>query len=224
VKRGELYYNAQVRVVALLTQEKKYDDAKAYIHTIIPNSDKQQLQLHLLEGDIMREAGQFPSAKTFYTKLLANTPNETSIRYARALIAEKLGELDLLESDLNAILQYEPKNAQVLNALGYTLADRTVRYDEALGYIQRALALEPDDAAVMDSMGWVYYRMGKYENALLHLTKANSMDEDPEIAAHFGEVLWVMGKKDQAMKIWETSLSKYPDHKVLLKVMKQFGL
>ncbi|MFV2057319.1 MAG: tetratricopeptide repeat protein, partial [Thiohalomonadales bacterium] len=113
VKRGELYYNAQVRVVALLTQEEKYLDARTYIHTILPDSDKQTLQLQLLEGDIMREAGQFNEAKAFYTELLANTPNETSIRYARALIAEKLGELDLLESDLTTILENDPKNAQV---------------------------------------------------------------------------------------------------------------
>ena len=132
--------------------------------------------------------------------------------------------MDLLESDLTTILSNEPKNAQVLNALGYTLADRTARYDEALGYIQRALELEPNDAAVMDSMGWVYYRMGNYDDALVHLAKANSIDEDPEIAAHLGEVLWVVGKKEQAVEVWEKSLSDNPDHQILLDVMKRFGL
>ena len=125
---------------------------------------------------------------------------------------------------MRTILKTEPDNAQVLNALGYTLADRTQRYNEALQYIQKALELEPNDAAVMDSMGWVKYRLGDYESAIAYLRKADEIAKDPEIAAHLGEVLWVAGKKNDALKVWEESLKEHPNHEALLKVMKRFGL
>jgi tetratricopeptide (TPR) repeat protein len=224
VRRGELYFNAQIRVVALLSEEQKFQQARDHLKSIRPANDQQQIQLYLLEGDVLREARLYDDAKQFYSNILDSRPDETSIRYARALIAEKLGELDLLESDLRTILQAEPENAQVLNALGYTLADRTERYEEALQYIQKALELQPDDAAVIDSMGWVKYRLGDYEAAVAHLRKANELAKDPEIAAHLGEVLWVMGKKNDALKIWEESLKENPEHEALLKTMKRFGL
>jgi len=224
VRRGELYFNAQIRVVALLAEDKKFQQAQEHLKSIRPVNDQQQIQLYLLEGDVLREADRFDDAKQFYSSILDSRPEETSIRYARALIAEKLGELDLLESDLRTILQTEPENAQVLNALGYTLADRTQRYEEALQYIQKALELQPNDAAVIDSMGWVKYRLGDYEAAVAHLRKANELAKDPEIAAHLGEVLWVMGKKNDALQVWEESLKAHPNHDALLKTMKRFGL
>ena len=224
VRHGEFYFNAQLRVVSVLADQKKFDRSIEHLQTIRVNSSKQRLQLILLEGDLLRESNRYAAAKDFYTKVLAQMPNETSVRYARALVAEKLGELDLLESDLQTILKMEPSNAQVLNALGYTLADRTDRYDEALKYIQRAIELEPDDAAVVDSMGWVYYRMGNYEQSIKHLRRANELSKDPEIAAHLGEVLWANGQKDEAAQIWENSLKDHPDEKVLIDVMRQFGL
>jgi tetratricopeptide (TPR) repeat protein len=224
VRRGEMYFNAQIRVVALLAEEKQFKQARDHLKTIRATDEKEQMQLYLLEGDILREAKRYDEAKSFYTGVLDRYPDQTSIRYARALIAEKLGELDLVESDLLSILKVEPDNAQVLNALGYTLADRTKRYDEALQYIQKAMELEPNDAAVMDSMGWVKYRLGDFEAAVAHLRKANDLAKDPEIAAHLGEVLWVMGKKNDALKVWEDALKKDPNHAILLKVMKKFGL
>lgn len=224
VKRGELYFNAQIRVVALLADEDEFESARDHIQAIRVGNEKQQVQLYLLEGDVLREAKKYEDAKHFYTEILNRWPDETSIRYARALIAEKLGELELVEKDLLTILEVEPENAQVLNALGYTLADRTNRYQEALNYIKKAYELEPEDAAVMDSMGWVKYRLGEYEAALRHLRRANELAKDPEIAAHLGEVLWVTGNKSDALKIWEQSLEENPDHEVLMRVMKRFGL
>lgn len=224
VRHGEFYFNAQLRVVSVLADQKKFDRSIEHLQTIRVNSSKQRLQLILLEGDLLRESKRYAQAKDFYTKVLDTMPNETSVRYARALVAEKLGEIDLLESDLQTILKQEPSNAQVLNALGYTLADRTDRYDEALQYIQRAIELEPDDAAVVDSLGWVHYRLGNLEQSIKHLRRANELSKDPEIAAHLGEVLWASGDKDAAIEIWENSLKEHPDDEVLLKVMEQFGL
>ncbi|NOZ53934.1 MAG: tetratricopeptide repeat protein [Gammaproteobacteria bacterium] len=224
VRHGEFYFNAQVRIAAILADTGRFEQAREHLQTIRVASEKQKLQILLLEGDVLREAGRYPDAKDFYTKVLNIMPNETSIRYARALVAEKLGELDLVESDLQAILKQEPRNAQALNALGYTLADRTTRYEEALDYIQRALELEPDDVAVVDSLGWVYYRMGNYKKAIELLRRANEQAKDPEIAAHLGEVLWVSGERSAALKIWEASLQIHPNHEILLDVMKRFGL
>ena len=224
VRHGEYYFNAQLRTVSILAEKKEFQKARSHIQTIRTNGQKEKLQLLLLEGDILREAGRYPAAKDFYSKALQSMPNETSIRYARALIAEKLGELDLVEKDLQTILEKEPTNAQVLNALGYTLADRTTRFDEALGYIEKAFKLEPNDAAVVDSMGWVQYRLGNYSQAIEYLRKATELSQDPEIAAHLGEVLWVSGDKDSALKVWETTLKDHPDDKVLLEVMKKFGI
>ena len=224
VRHGEFYFSAQLRIVSILADRRDYDQAREHLQTVRVSNSKQRLQLILLEGDLLREAERYPDAKDFYTKVLNTMPNETSIRYARALVAEKLGELDLAESDLQAILKQEPTNAQVLNALGYTLADRTDRYEEALQYIQRALELEPDDAAVVDSMGWVQYRMGNHQKAIEHLRRAVELSKDPEIAAHLGEVLWVSGKKQEALDVWEKSLENNPDDAVLMDVMKRFGL
>lgn len=224
VRYGEFYFNAQLRIVSILADKKEYDAAIEQLQTIRIDSSKQRLQIILLEGDLLREAERFSAAKDYYTKVLNSMPNETSVRYARALVAEKLGDLDLVESDLQTILKQEPSNAQVLNALGYTLADRTNRYEEAMTYIQRALELEPDDAAVVDSMGWVLYRMGNYPKAIEHLRRAAQLSQDPEIAAHLGEVLWVSGDKDGALEIWEKSLKENPDDQKLLGIMKQFGL
>lgn len=224
VKRGRLYFTAQVRVVALFADKKDYVRAREHLHSINITNEKQKLQKTLLDGDLYREEGRYEDAMEFYTKILIEFPDLTSVRYARALIAEKLNEIALVESDLQKILQTEPSNAQVLNALGYTLADRTDRYDEALKYIQQALQIEPNDAAVMDSMGWVNYHLGNFKEAILHLKRANEIGKDPEIAAHLGEVLWVSGKKSAALEIWEDSLRDNPENDILLDVMKRFGL
>ena len=150
-------------------------------------------------------------------------PNDKELLYARALAAEKLDRLDVLERDLRAILAADPKNAQALNALGYTLADRTTRYPEALGYIEQALALLPDDAAVLDSMGWVQYRLGDHAKALEYLRRAYQANPDAEIAAHLVEVLWASGQREEAKKIWREALRKDPDSSHLLKLKEQLG-
>jgi tetratricopeptide (TPR) repeat protein len=130
----------------------------------------------------------------------------------------------MTESDLRIIIEREPNNAQALNALGFTLADRTDRLEEALGFIERALQVEPEDAAIIDSMGWVQFRMGNNAKAVEQLRKALSLVEDPEIAAHLGEVLWKMGNKSDALNVLESALVAHPKHKALMDAMKRLGL
>jgi tetratricopeptide (TPR) repeat protein len=143
--------------------------------------------------------------------------------YARALIGEKLDMMDLTERDLRAILKQDADNAQALNALGYTLADRTNRVQEALQLIQRALALKPDDPFILDSMGWVQYKLGNNEEAIKYLKRALSIRNDAEISAHLGEVLWVTGNRSQARTVWQKALKDTPDSDVLNGVIKKFN-
>jgi tetratricopeptide (TPR) repeat protein len=134
-----------------------------------------------------------------------------------------MDDLPRAEQDLRRILTRSPENAEALNALGYTLADRTDRYQEALGYIQRALALRPDDPYILDSMGWVQYRLKKYEEALRHLRRAWDLQQDAEIGAHLGEVLWVSGDRDGAQQVWQRALKAAPDSPSLREVIRRFS-
>ncbi|NOX76977.1 MAG: tetratricopeptide repeat protein [Gammaproteobacteria bacterium] len=224
VRHGNLYFNAQVRAANLLATSGQLKEGLNHLRTIRASNDQEQVQLSLVEGELLRKAGKYTEALALYTQKLEQKPDDTALRYARALLAEKLNKLALAEKDLRAIIDREPANAQALNALGYTLADRTDRFDEALGLIQRALKVEPKDAAIIDSLGWVQYRMGNHEKAVEYLRRALELIKDPEIAAHLGEVLWKMGKKKVALDVWEEFLEQFPKHRALLDTMKRFGL
>jgi tetratricopeptide (TPR) repeat protein len=157
-----------------------------------------------------------------FNTALGIVPGNTDLLYARALVAERLGRIDQLEEDLKIILKTEPDNAHALNALGFTLADQTKRYDEAYVYLKRAIEIMPEDPAIIDSLGWVQYRLGNYDEAVRLLRTALSRFDDPEIAAHLGEVLWVSGNQQEARGIWKEALKKSPDDPMLLKVMQRF--
>ncbi|MCF6255610.1 MAG: tetratricopeptide repeat protein [Gammaproteobacteria bacterium] len=224
VHHGEYYLGAQSRAANLLAEQGKLARAREHLHSLRVSNERDQVRLYLVEGELLRKAGQYQEALTFFADKLEKLPNDTSLRYARALVAERADKLALAEEDLRIIIEREPGNAQALNALGYTLADRTERLDEALDYITRALEVEPKDAAIIDSMGWVQYRLGNHAKAVELLRQALSLIHDPEIAAHLGEVLWEMGNKQEALDVLETALEKYPEHKILLDAMKRLGL
>ena len=150
-------------------------------------------------------------------------PEQADLLYARAMAAERIGRLDILERDLRAIIDRDPDHAEALNALGYTLADRTDRYQEALELVERALALDPDQYHIVDSMGWVLYRLGRHEEAAAHLRRSYEGEPDPVVAAHLGEVLWALGLRDEAREIWDSALEEAPDNEVLLETIERFG-
>lgn len=224
VRHGEYYISANARAASLMVNAGRLEEARKLLQSLRVHSDEDRQRLTLIEGELLRQAGEYQAAFDFFSEKLQALPDDTTLRYARALLAERLDKLDLAEQDLRAIIEREPGNAQALNALGYTLADRTDRYDEALDYIQRALAVEPEDAAIIDSMGWVHYRMGNLEKARNYLRKALNLVSDPEIAAHLGEVLWMLGDRSAASEVWETHMKQFPEHEGLRKVMKRFGL
>ncbi len=180
-------------------------------------------QLFLIEADILNTHGHTSTTADILTKALNQFPASTQLLYSRAMVSEQLNKMSQLESDLRAILTYEPSNASALNALGYSLANRNLRIDEAYKLITQALAVSPDDPAILDSMGWVQYRMGNLNEALISLRKAMSSFPDHEIAAHLGEVLWVNGQQQEAVNVWQQGLELTPESSIITEVMQRLN-
>ena len=220
----ERYLNARMRMGVVLA---KAGDSTSTVNQHFAElrraHPQHAISLYLAEAEALREAARYSEAFDLLEQALKTHPDDKDLLYARALAAEKIDRLDVLERDLRAILAVDPQNAHALNALGYTLADRTDRHQEALGYIEQALALLPDDGAVLDSMGWVQYRLGNHAKALEYLRRAYQQHQDAEIAAHLSEVLWVTGQREEAKRIWREALNKEPDNPHLLRVQNQFG-
>lgn len=217
---GNYQRDAQVRRARLLARRGQLAGARDLIQALRVREPDQSVRLYLIEAEILREAGRADEVMRLYTHALKFYPNDPDLLYDRGLYAVELGRLDILEQDLTQVIQDNPDHADALNALGYTLADQTSRYSEALGYIERALALKPDNAAVLDSMGWVQYRLGNNLDALRYLRRALELQPDAEIAAHLGEVLWVTGDREAARRVWETALAQNPDDELLQRLMK----
>ncbi|MGE0080854.1 MAG: tetratricopeptide repeat protein [Thiohalomonadaceae bacterium] len=220
---GPNAFDARVRVGLIVARTEGLAAGRAYLHGLREEFPDEQPRLYLAEGEMLRELERHAEAVEVLTAGLLLSPDNPELLYARAMAAERLDRLDVLEQDLRRILSADPENAQALNALGYTLADRTDRYEEALGYIRKALAQHPDDPAINDSMGWVMFRLGRYEEAETYLQKAAGILDDPEIAAHLGELYWVTGRRDQARQVWDEGLQRAPDNRLLLNVIERLS-
>ena len=222
IERGQNYFQAQIRIALILSSQDNVSDAQAHLHSIVPEDEEQRLHLRRAEGEILTEHNRLEEALAVYNGALVDT-YDMELLYARAMLAEKMGRLEILEADLQTIIKREPDNSQALNALGYTLADRTDRYEEAYGFIERAFALNPDDFYILDSLGWALYRLGRFAEAIEFLQRARKIKDDPEVAAHLGEVLWVMGDKAAARDIWDSALKHKPDDQRLLDVIERLA-
>jgi len=178
-------------------------------------------QLFLLEADSLRDwSGESLKA---YDRGLTAFPQSFSLLYGRAMVHESEGQLGAMEDDLRSILAQDPDHAATLNALGYTLTNHTQRYEEAADLIERALELSPGDPAILDSLGWVYYKLGQYSASEALLRRAHNAFPDPEVAAHLGEVLWIQGRQIEARDIWRDGLSRVPDHPIILEAVDRLG-
>ena len=224
VERGDHRLNAQVRVAVLLSAAGLVDEARARLHALQGRNANEALHLYSVEADILLYHSRLDEAMQVYDAALEEWPGDISLLYARAMLAVELDDLEAAERDFGTIIDRDPDHADALNALGYTLADRTDRIEEAFRLIKRAYELQPDSHYIVDSMGWVMFRMGRYEEALQLLRHAMDLGEDPEIAAHLGEVLWVTGDRDAAREVWGNALESTPDDKKLLDVKERFGL
>jgi tetratricopeptide (TPR) repeat protein len=221
VHGGENYLDARIRLSLILAKQGDVEKALSNIRSIQKAKGSNRLILIQAEGEILINAKRHQEAMEFFDGAIAEE-SHADILYSRAMLAEKMGRMDILETDLRAIIEEDANNATALNALGYTLADRTDRHEEAYGYIKRAYELSPSDFYILDSMGWVLYRLGRLDEAVEYLQKALELRNDPEIAAHLGEVLWVRGDKQKAKEIWDTALKDTPTDDRLLDVIKRF--
>ena len=231
-------YPAAIAAFAAVGPSREFRDAKAFAAQLLIDTafasgiktffDDQRRafpsaaeQLFLLEADSLRDwPGE--SLKAYDRGLIA-FPQSFSLLYGRAMVHESEGQLGAMENDLRSILAQDPDHAATLNALGYTLTNHTQRYEEAANLIERALVLSPGDPAILDSLGWVYYKLGQYSESEALLREAHKAFPDPEVAAHLGEVLWVQGRQFEARDVWRDGLGRVPDHPIILETVKRLG-
>ncbi|PKM31406.1 MAG: hypothetical protein CVV07_04440 [Gammaproteobacteria bacterium HGW-Gammaproteobacteria-11] len=210
VRTGRDFLTARLRISQLLSEQGETDQLAALLSDDRSLNPDLALQLYLIEIESL--FNRHPDiAMQRVNQALNQFEQDSNLLYTRALLAEQLGQPEQLEADLRQVLLLEPDNASALNALGYTLADRNERLDEALAMIERAAQLSPDDPAITDSLGWVHFRLGNLDLAEQYLRQAYAALPDQEVAAHLGEVLWHQGKRQEARRIWNEALEKDSD-------------
>ncbi|HET6397696.1 MAG TPA: tetratricopeptide repeat protein [Pseudoxanthomonas sp.] len=227
VPGGPQRNEARIRIAAALHELGRREEAYAEAQGLQDDAtadDTARRNAYLLEGELRQRAGDVDGEIDALGRGLAAFPDDIELLYARALAWERRDRIDRAEADLRRLLVSDPENVAALNALGYTLADRTDRYREALELIDRARAAEPDDAAIIDSYGWVLYRLGRHEEALVELRRAWGLMKDPEIGAHLGEVLWVLGRRDEARRYFDEARKLQPDNRALRRALEKLGL
>jgi predicted Zn-dependent protease len=221
VQGGELALGARVRIASAIAKQGRLEEARAYLHAAGGNGNP-PVQLLVAESQLLREANRNKEAFDLLGGALSKTPDQPDLLYDHALTAEKLDRFDVLESSLKRLIQLRPDYAHAYNALGYSYADRNIRLGEAKQLIEKAIQLAPEDLFIVDSLGWVLYRMGDLKAAVVHLRRAWSGRPDGEIGAHLGEVLWTLGERDEAQRIWQEALKLSPDNETLQKTLKRF--
>jgi Flp pilus assembly protein TadD len=223
IGRGEHEMPARMRTANAIAKQGKLVEARAFLRNIEVQSEPQRVQLLVAESQLLREANLHKEAFDLLGEALMKSPDQPDLLYDHALTAEKLDRFDVLEASLKRLIQLRPDHAHAYNALGYSFADRNIRLPEAKQLIEKALALTPDDFFIVDSLGWVLYRMGDLKGAAVQLRRAWSGRPDGEIGAHLGEVLWALGERDEARRIWQEAQKISPENETLLKTLKRFG-
>ncbi len=219
---GDHYLGAKGRAALILTRQGRFDEALSMLRQSKAQTKEERFRLGLAEAGVLREAKRSGEAFEVLEQLLKESPDDPELLYESALTAERIGRLEVFEARLRRLIALKPDDAHALNALGYSLADRNVRLDEAYDLIKKASDLKPQNPFIMDSLGWVLFRQGKVKEGLQLLQAAYKLRPDPEIAAHIGEVLWVLGRQDEARAIWRSAAEQYPDNEALSATIKRF--
>ena len=212
---GPFAFDASVSAISLLQKERHLEEANSRLSLLQIKFPKQKLRLLLVQADLYNQQKKYEEALAILTNGLIDFPNQKELLYTRALIAERINKLDIAEIDLKKILEIDPDNVEALNALGYTLLNNPGRYAEAEKFLRKALALEPNEAVIIDSYGWLQFKLGNFEAALKYLQQAYEKQPENEIAAHLAEVLWVLDRKDEAKKIFNKAIKGSLDDEYL---------
>lgn len=219
---NRFYFDGQIKAAIMQAKLGKLDAARNRLQGIPNMTPEQQVTALQTEANILAHAGKQKEAFELLGNAINNLPNSYELVYDYAMMAERVKRFDIMEQELRKLMLMKPDFAQAYNALGYTLADRNERLDEAKQLIEKALSLTPDDHYILDSMGWVHYRQGHLNEALDYLQRAYDAQSDPEIAAHLGEVLWQKGQHEEAINTWEKALQDHPENEALLNTSKKF--
>jgi tetratricopeptide (TPR) repeat protein len=223
VESGDFWSQSQLHAAEIMVRQGRIDEMQDYLRVLRQKNPQAAVAFFLIEGEVLTSAGYLEEAYRVYTQALETEPDNEDLLYARALLAQNLDWFDHAEQDMRHILRNDPDNVRTLNALGYSLADKTDRYEEALGYISKALKQTPDDPAIIDSMGWVQFRLGHLDKARSYLERAWDMTKDSEIGAHLGEVLWEQGEHAAARGIWDEAKANDPENPALLDVLRRIN-
>lgn len=217
------YVEANLNIANLLNRSKGVDAAVAFLDEMHHLTNQQLSSVILMQANLLSQANRHQQAFDLLSKAVTNLPDAYDLAYEYAMQAEQLKKYDVLEKQLRRIIANRPDHAQAYNALGYSFADRNINLKEARYLIERALQINPNDHYVIDSLGWVLYRLGLYEESLHYLKLAHQTQADPEISAHLGEVLWAKGQKDEALRIWNEASAMHPDNNALKATIKRLA-
>ena len=223
VLQGEQYIPAQARYAGVLVKQGKLTEARRHLQAVDTADAQQRTQLTLAEAGLLREANAYQEAFDFLSAAVARAPDSPDLLYDHAMAAEKINRVDVLEANLRKVIAMRPTHAHAYNALGYTLADRNQRLPEALTLIETAHKLAPEDPFILDSLGRVLHRLGRNEEGLGYLQRSFELRPDAEIAAHLGEVLWLLGRQTEARKVWADALRDHPKNEVLQGTVKRLA-
>lgn len=223
VGQGEQYLPSQLRHAQTLARLGRIDEARAKLRTLADDRQRDRVQILVMEAQILRDAGRTDEALGLLDGALKTHPDQPELLYESSLLAERLGRTEEVETRLRRLIAVKPDHAHAYNALGYSLAERNVRLEEAEDLIASGLKLAPEDPFILDSMGWVRFRRGDLKGALDYLERAHRLRPDPEIAAHLGEVLWNLGRRGDASRTWKEAAKVHPDNEVLLEVIKRLS-
>jgi len=223
VTAGNQYMPARMRIAQMLVRQNKLPEARRALQESAAANLAERSQLLIAEAQLLRDAGQPADAYAVLASGLESHPDQPELLYETAMMAERTGGLGVAERHLRRLIEIKPDYAHAYNALGYSLAERNERLEEAQQLIDKALQLAPEDPFILDSKGWVLFRRGDANGALEALKKAFALRADPEIAAHIGEVLWALDRKDEARKTWRDAEKANPGNEVLLGTIKKFA-
>ena len=224
VQQGDLSEAAYSRLGNILINQKRLEKLHEVFDQAREQIPDQKRRFYLIESDLLNQHQYHQAAHLLLSVALTDYPDDTALLYARALTSERMADLEAMEQDLRAILNRQPDNAMVLNALGYTLVDNTNRYQEALALIVKANDLQPDDPAITDSLGWALFKLGQFDEAVVLLRKAYELYPDPEIAAHLGEALYAIGENEQAQTLFHDALTANPESDILQRALDRLNL